>query len=89
MRPEPIKQSPPITVAVTGATGLIGAALVERLRAHGHTVRRLLHSPRDAVPGDVLWDPARGAPPPEAVAGAGAVVHLAGEPVAHRWTTAR
>jgi uncharacterized protein (TIGR01777 family) len=79
----------PLTVAVTGATGLIGTALVERLRSSGHTVRRLLHSPRDAGPGDVVWDPARGALAPHALEGADAIVHLAGEPIAHRWTEAR
>ena len=79
----------PITVAITGATGLIGSALVALLRARGHTVRRLLHSPRDPNPGDIVWNPAMGAPPPAALAGADAVVHLAGEPVAHRWKEAR
>jgi uncharacterized protein len=79
----------PLTVAVTGATGLIGTALVTRLRAQGHTVRRLLHSARDAGAGDVRWDVSSGALPPEALAGTDAIVHLAGEPVAHRWTEAR
>ena len=89
MRSEPVRTQTPVTVAVTGATGLIGASLVERLRAHGHTVRRLLRSSRAARPDDVMWDPARGALPPDALAGVDAVVHLAGEPVAHRWTDAR
>lgn len=78
----------PRVIAVTGATGLIGAALVDRLRARGHIVRRLLRSPTNATPDDVIWDPVSG-PPPAALAGADAVVHLAGEPVAHRWTAAR
>jgi uncharacterized protein (TIGR01777 family) len=89
MQPVPHLTESPITVAVTGATGLIGSALVARLRARGHTVRRLLRSARDAEAGDVVWDPARGVVPPEALAGADAVVNLAGEPVAHRWTSAR
>jgi uncharacterized protein (TIGR01777 family) len=79
----------PLTVAVTGATGLLGTALVERLRARGHTVRRLLRTPHDAGPGDIVWDPARDALAPSSLAGADAVVHLAGEPIAHRWTGAR
>jgi uncharacterized protein (TIGR01777 family) len=78
-----------LTVAVSGATGLIGTALVERLRARGHTVRRLLHSAPSSAPGDVVWDPASGALPATALEGADAVVHLAGEPVAHRWTAER
>jgi len=79
----------PLTVAVTGATGLIGSALVDRLRSRGHSVRRLLRSPRAAGPGDVVWDPARDTLAPQALVGADAVVHLAGEPIAHRWTAAR
>lgn len=89
MRPHDTSLPSPLTVAITGATGLIGSALVARLRARGHTVRRLLHSPRDPNPGDIVWNPAMGAPPPAALAGADAVVHLAGEPVAHRWNEAR
>lgn len=89
MQPDSVATPSPLTVVVTGATGLIGSALVERLRARGHTVRRLLHSPRAAGAGDVVWDPARGALPAGALSGADAIVHLAGEPIAHRWTDER
>ena len=89
MSSEPSQTEAPLTVAVTGATGLIGTALVTRLRASGYAVRRLLRSPGDAGPDDVIWDPAQGAPPRTALDGADAIVHLAGEPVAHRWTPER
>ena len=89
MLPSPAASQTPIVVAVTGATGLIGSALVERLRAHGHTVRRLVHTPREAIGEDVVWDAERDDPPVEALAGVGAVVHLAGAPIAHRWTPER
>lgn len=79
----------PVTVVVTGATGLIGAVLVERLRLRGHHVRRLVRSASRAVEGDVVWDPSRDELPPSALEGANAIVHLAGEPIAHRWTAAR
>ena len=79
----------PRTIIVSGATGLIGTALVDRLRSRGHTVRRLLHSSRSVGPGDVVWDPSAKALAPSALAGADAIVHLAGEPVAHRWSEAR
>ena len=84
-----LESQSPRLIAVTGATGLIGAALVARFRARGHVVRRLLRSAKNATPDDVVWDPASGAPPAGALEGVDAVVHLAGEPVAHRWTQAR
>ena len=89
MLPDPLASQPPITIAVAGATGLIGSALVARLRAHGHTVRRLVHSARNVGEGDVLWDAERGEVPPGALDGVDAVVNLAGAPIGRRWTEAR
>ena len=63
-------------VAVTGASGLIGTALVERLHAEGHQVLRLTRS-RPTGPDQVHWDPAAGELDPDALAKADAVVHLA------------
>jgi uncharacterized protein (TIGR01777 family) len=79
----------PITAAITGATGLIGSALVEHLRSRGHTVRRLVRTRRGLQAEDVLWDPAHGEIDAGALAGVDAIVHLAGEPIAHRWTLER
>lgn len=76
----------PRTIVVSGATGLIGSALVSRLRASGHTVRRLVRSTTSPQPGDVLWDPARNVLPASALEGAYGIVHLAGAPIAERWT---
>ena len=78
--------SPPDVVAITGATGFIGSALVDELKAAGRTVRRLVRSERHRGPGDVLWDPAAGRLDAEALHGVDAVVNLAGEPIAQRWT---
>ncbi|MFE2932676.1 TIGR01777 family oxidoreductase [Streptomyces sp. NPDC059278] len=75
-------------IAVTGASGLIGAALVRSLRADGHEVVRLVRRPARA--GDeVEWDPARGYVDVAGLVGCDAVVHLAGAGVGdHRWTAA-
>jgi uncharacterized protein len=79
-----------VKVTVTGATGLIGSALVARLRERGDEVTVLSRDPRRA--GDRLgveaagWDPIADPAPSEALAGRDGVVHLAGESVARRWT---
>jgi len=74
-------------VAVTGASGLIGTALVRRLEAEGHQVLRLTRS-RPSRPGQVQWDPAAGRLDPDTLAKADAVVHLAGAGIGDklRWT---
>lgn len=64
-------------VAITGASGLVGTALGERLRAAGHTVRPVVRRPSDA-PGAVRWDPDAGTIDADALAGVDVVVHLAG-----------
>ena len=76
-------------VAITGATGLIGTALVEALRARGTRVRRLVRKRRGDAPDDVVWDPSRGEIAPGALDGVDAVIHLAGEAIAQRWTSER
>ena len=80
------KRLPP-TITISGATGMIGSALVTRLREGGHGVRRLVRSARDAQPGDVRWDPASETLDARVLEGSDAIVHLAGAPIARRWTT--
>jgi uncharacterized protein (TIGR01777 family) len=80
-----------VKVIVTGATGLIGSALVRSLLADGHTVTRLVRGGGRGAPSpgvsDVRWDPEKGSVDAAALEGHDAAVHLAGEPVAEgRWT---
>ncbi|MFD3666190.1 TIGR01777 family oxidoreductase [Streptomyces sp. NPDC058659] len=75
-------------VAVTGASGLIGKALVRSLRADGHDVLRLVRRPA-ATADEVEWDPKRLYVDAAALVGVDAVVHLAGAGVGERrWTEA-
>ncbi|MFM7211586.1 MAG: TIGR01777 family oxidoreductase [Actinomycetota bacterium] len=75
-------------VAATGASGLIGSALVPALRARGHEVVRLVRRAPSA-PDEVRWDPAAGTVDLAALQGIDAVVHLAGAGVGDkRWTEA-
>lgn len=79
------RDSPRLTIAVTGSHGLIGSALVPFLTTGGHRVVRLVRS--RPAPGDVLWDAATGRFDPEALGSVDAVIHLAGENIAAgRWT---
>ena len=77
---------PPQRIAVTGASGLIGSALVGYLKSQGHTVQRLVR--RAAVScEEITWDPIAGTVDMEALAGVDAVIHLAGAGVSDkRWT---
>ena len=82
---QPDPSAAPMRVAVTGASGLIGAALVERLSRDGHRVLRMVRRPPSG-PDEVRWDPAARQLDAAALDGVDAVVHLAGETVAQRWT---
>ena len=73
-------------VALSGATGFLGRALSERLTAAGHRVVPLTRRGAAAAGASIAWDPARAELAPDAFAGIDAVIHLAGENVAQRWT---
>jgi len=86
--PQPAS-APHLRVAVTGATGLVGSALVPALRAAGHRVDRVSRRPPRPGTTDIQWDPAGGRLDSRALEGVDAVVHLAGESIAAtRWTAA-
>jgi len=75
----------PLTVVVSGASGLVGSSLLPFLTTGGHRVVPLVRS-RGAAPG-VLWDPATGVIDKVGLDRVDAVVHLAGESIASgRWT---
>lgn len=75
-------------IAVTGASGLIGGALVEALRSDGHDVLKLVRrTPRTAD--EHRWDPQHRRIDPALLSDVDAVVNLAGEPIRPRpWTRA-
>jgi uncharacterized protein len=80
-------------VALTGATGLIGSAVVRALIDRGDDVVALTRSGARArsVLGSGAetheWpNPQEAPPPPAALDGAGGVIHLLGEPIAQRWS---
>ena len=76
----------PQRIAITGASGLIGTALVGYLKSEGHTVQRFVRRPVVA-PDEIQWDPKTGYVDIEALRGVDAVIHLAGAGVGDkRWT---
>ena len=73
-------------IAITGASGLIGSALVGYLKSEGHTVQRLVRR-ATVAPDEIRWDPKTGFVDIEALRGVDAVIHLAGVGVGDkRWT---
>lgn len=78
-------------IAVTGATGLIGTALVEHLERAGHDVRRVVRdrdqAGKSSHGSEIAWAPAEGVIDADAFDGLDAVVHLAGAGIGDkRWT---
>lgn len=73
-------------VAITGASGLIGTALVGHLKSEGHTVQRLVRR-KPVAPDEVFWDPNAGTVDLAPLEGIDAVIHLAGAGVGDkRWS---
>ena len=73
-------------IAVSGATGLIGSALVDHLRDNGHAVARLVRRESDLRDDDILWSVDDQRLDPADLVGTNAVVHMAGAPIGQRWT---
>jgi uncharacterized protein len=78
-------------VAVSGATGMIGATLVRALAARGDEVTALSRNAQRArqtldLPAETWADPKSELPPLDALSGRDGVVHLLGEVIAQRWS---
>jgi uncharacterized protein (TIGR01777 family) len=84
-----------MNILITGATGFVGRRLCEMLHQAGHTVRALSRdsvAAKQRVPHlkEVFpWNPLQELPPLQAFEGCDAVINLAGESIAGRWTTAK
>jgi uncharacterized protein len=79
-------------ILVSGSSGLIGTALLASLEANGTSIARLVRTTSRASSAtrieDIPWDPDRPLSP-SAVSSFDAVIHLAGESIAGRWTDAK
>ena len=75
-------------VVVSGASGLIGTALVPALRAEGHEVIRLVRREPTGTD-EIRWNPAAGELDVTQLRDVDALVNLGGENIGQRWTDAR
>ncbi len=75
-------------IVVSGASGLIGSALVPALEAEGHEVRRLVRREAQGA-AEIAWDPASSTLDADALRGVEAIVNLSGATIGRRWTEAR
>jgi uncharacterized protein (TIGR01777 family) len=76
-------------IIVSGASGLVGTALVGSLEGDGHEVLRLVRRPVHGGAREALWEPSRGSLDPAVLSGAGAVINLNGRSIAAgRWSEA-
>ena len=77
-------------ILISGASGLVGTATTEALRADGHTVAHLVRPGGKAEAGNVRWDPNGAYVDLAAMEGADAVIHLSGASIGGgRWTHER
>lgn len=74
-----------MVIAISGSSGLIGSAIVRRFEERGGEVRRLVRRAARA-PLEIPWDPERGTIDGAALEGVDAVINLAGENLAQRWS---
>jgi uncharacterized protein (TIGR01777 family) len=75
-------------IAVTGASGLIGSALVAQLKSDGHQVQKIVRRPVRTAD-EVSWNPIKGEIDLQSLEGVDAIFHLAGAGVGDkRWTAA-
>jgi hypothetical protein len=79
-----------VNITISGASGLIGRRLLKVLSSAGHSLHVLSRHAGTNLPTGVgllsVWDPMKGQPPRESLNRADVIIHLAGEPVAQRWT---
>lgn len=75
----------PMQILISGASGLVGTALIPFLRTQGHEVFRLVRR-QPAGDHEIFWDPERGELDLHRFKTLDAVIHLAGASVSERWS---
>ncbi len=73
-------------ILISGAKGLIGQYLVQKLTEKGHSVN-ILTRKKTGKPNEFRWDPAKNYIEDDAFLGVQAIIHLAGASIAKKWTS--
>ncbi|MFZ5572982.1 MAG: TIGR01777 family oxidoreductase [Thermodesulfobacteriota bacterium] len=77
----------PMNVLISGASGLVGSALIPFLTTGGHRVTRLVRRKTEGAADEVFWDPAAGRLDTGNLSGIDTIIHLSGENIGEgRWT---
>jgi uncharacterized protein (TIGR01777 family) len=77
-----------LRILISGSSGLVGSALIPLLESQGHKISRLVRSKAPAYPNEIHWDPSGDEIDQTALENFDAIIHLAGENIAQRWTAA-
>lgn len=76
-------------IIVTGSTGLIGTALTEELKRQGHELFRFIRPPKLPSLNDIVWNPAERFIDKSKIRKCDAIIHLAGESIAGRYSRSK
>jgi uncharacterized protein (TIGR01777 family) len=74
-----------MVIAISGSSGLIGTALVRYFEGRANEVRPIVRRAA-RTPGEISWDPERETIDAKRLEGVDAVINLAGENLAQRWS---
>ncbi|OQX14691.1 MAG: TIGR01777 family protein [Desulfobacteraceae bacterium IS3] len=77
----------PLNILISGASGVVGSALIPFLTTGGHKITALVRRPPDTGKSEVFWNPDSGCLNPDDLTGIDTIIHLAGENIGQgRWT---
>ncbi|MDM8516055.1 TIGR01777 family oxidoreductase [Desulfobacterales bacterium HSG16] len=83
------KDKKPLNIMISGASGLVGSALIPFFTTGGHKVSRLVRRPAENT-NEIRWDPWAGKLNPSDMEGVDTVINLSGANIGEgRWTDKR
>ena len=81
------KHHRPLTILISGASGVVGSTLIPFLTTGGHRVIRLVRNQSTQNPDEIYWDPSKKHLDLEGIGPIDVAIHLSGENIGQgRWT---